>query len=212
MINKQMVLRLSTTMNDFEIAYDNGIDEPKFKNISVSEVYESLKNLLIHANFEKKNLKLLDKDIIAINSSFYVIKQDERKRIVSTNFDDELKSYKINYPNMIYVVNYRSSHILQIQLFSYKKYDGLETVLYEYPLPNELTGNRLCFGSADTRIIDDNIVEALERIIGTAYTHKTFSGLNGYNDTTKLFEFISKNPFPYEYMKGIKKKLVDILK
>ena len=125
--------------------------------------------------------------------------------------DNFSKSYKINFPNAIYIIKFSNNKVNDIYAYSYAEYLGSETQLYEYPMPNELSGNKICMGSAKREIIDSNYIEALERIIATSYTHRTFSGIKGFSNSEKWFEYLSKNKFPYKLMRSLNKKLKDIV-
>lgn len=121
------------------------------------------------------------------------------------------EAYKINFPNAIYIIEISGAKIRGIECYAYKEYRGEETELYEYPMPNELSGNHMCIGNADRIIEDNDIVGALEKIIFAPYSHTTFSGMNGFSNTQKYFEYLEKNEFPYKLMKSLRKKLGDVL-
>ena len=78
-------------------------------------------------------------------------------------------------------------------------------------MPNELSGNKICIGSAKREIVDSNYIEALERIIATSYTHRHFSGVKGFSDSKKWFDYLSKKQFPYKLMRSLNKKLGDLV-
>lgn len=127
------------------------------------------------------------------------------------NYDNFSKSYKINFPNAIYIIKFSNNKVNDIYAYSYAEYLGSETQLYEYPMPNELSGNKICMGSAKREIVEGNYVEALERIIATSYTHRNFSGIKGFSSSEKWFEYLSKNEFPYKLMRSLNKKLGDLI-
>ena len=74
-------------------------------------------------------------------------------------------------------------------------------------MPNELYGNKICLGTANLTIDDNDYVAALERVIFAEYTHTTFSGISGFTDTLRYFEYLSKNEFPYKLLKSLNKTL-----
>lgn len=215
---KELIARVSDTDEDVEIAMMEGNNEPLFKKITCSEFVDIVnRSFRLHTKVFKKDLKLLDPQIIALDKNFVVIRQEEHKKIVTylntlATYESEIITYKINFPNAIYIVEMNDNKIRAIECYAYRKYEGEETKLFEYPMPNELSGNHMCIGNADGTIKDGNVVEALERIIFTPYSHTTFSGMNGFSQTKAYFEYLEKNEFPYKMMKSLRKKLKDVLK
>ena len=165
-------------------------------------------------NAPTKNIVLLNPQIIAIDEHYAVIKQEGKKRIVNyaESSSGKMLVYNINFPNAIYIVYFNHEKVGSIECYAYKEYKAEETELYEYPMPNELSGNKMCIGNAERKINDKDIVGALERIIFTPYSHSTFSGMNGFSITKTYFEYLESNEFPYKLMKPLNKKLKDVLK
>lgn len=215
---KQLIARISDTSEDVDIAVMEGNSEPFFKKIKCTEFVNIVnRNFNLHSRDYTKDLKLLDPQIIALNEHFVVIRQEEHKKIVTylntlATYESEILTYKINFPNAIYIVEMNDRKIRGIECYAYKEFKGENTQLFEYPMPNELSGNRMCIGNADRTINDGNVVEALERIVFTPYSHTTFSGMNGFSQTKAYFEYLEKNEFPYKMMKSLRKKLKDVLK
>lgn len=206
----EMVVRFnSRSETDAEICIKKGCDFT-FKKVSLKKLLEIL-NTQLKVESKGGKIKLLDKQIIALGSNYVVINQPGHKKIVTLRYDDFSKSYKINFPNSIYIIKFSNNKVSDICAYSYAEYLGSETQLYEYPMPNELSGNRICMGSAKREIIDDNYIEALERIIATSYTHRTFSGIKGFSSSEKWFEYLSRNEFPYKLMRSLNKKLGDLI-
>lgn len=206
----EVIARINSLVDYVDIAIKDDHGEAMFKKIAKEEyvkiVNETLKD---NSAFVKKNIKLLNQQIIAINEHFAVVRQEGSKKIVTYSINGE--AYKINFPNAIYIIEISGAKIRGIECYAYKEYKGEETELYEYPMPNELSGNHMCIGNADRSIKDNDIVGALEKIIFTPYSHTTFSGMNGFSNTQKYFEYLEKNEFPYKLMKSLRKKLGDVL-
>lgn len=206
----EMVVRFNSRSEaDAEICIKKGCDFT-FKKVSLKKILEIL-NTQLKVESKGEKIKLLDRQIIAIGNNYVVINQPGHKKIVTLRYDDFSKSYKINFPNSIYIIKFSNNKVNDIYAYSYVEYLGTETQLFEYPLPNELLGNEICIGSAKRDIIDDNYIEALERIIATSYTHRTFSGIKGFSSSEKWFEYLSKNDFPYKLMRSLNKKLGDLI-
>lgn len=199
-----MIVKFSSLSNDAEICTKKG-KEILFKKISVEKFIELASEFVRKSS--KKNIKILDEQIIAIDTNFVVIKQKEHKKIVTL---EEKGSYNIMFPNSIYIVEFYNNKINKIKAFAYREYRGIETELYEYPLPNELIDNQICLGTAKKKIENRDYISALERIIATPYTHQTFSGIKGFSNSEKWFQYLEKNSFPYNLLRPLNLTLEDI--
>lgn len=213
---REIIARINSSSDYVEIACVENAGAPMFKKINASEFANIVVDVYAEKEFHHmKDLKLLDPQIIAMNEYFVVVKQPGDKKIVTFKAGDDIFTYKINFPNSIYIIELSDSKnkvIRGIECYSYIEYKGEETKLYEYPMPNELSGNKICIGNADRTVKDGDVVSALERIIFTPYSHRTFSGMNGFSQSQAYFEYLEKNDFPYKMMKPLKRKLKDVLK
>lgn len=206
----EMVVRFNSRSEaDAEICIKKGKGFT-FKNLSLKKLLEIL-NEQVRDECKNEKIKLLDSQIIALGRNYVAINQPGHKKIVTLRYDDFSKSYKINFPNSIYIIKFSNNKVNDIYAYSYVNYQGSETQLYEYPMPNELSGNKICIGSAKREIVDSNYIEALERIIATSYTHRHFSGVKGFSDSKKWFDYLSKKQFPYKLMRSLNKKLGDLV-
>ena len=214
----ELIARITSESNTVEVAFkEHNRNEPLFKKIETQEFCK-----IIRKSFERKaentvptkNIVLLSPQIIAVDEHFAVIRQEGKKRIVNyaEGNSGKMLVYNINFPNAIYIVYFSHERVGSIECYSYKEYKAEETELYEYPMPNELSGNKMCIGNAERKIVDKDVVGALERIIFTPYSHSTFSGMNGFSMTKTYFEYLEDNEFPYKLMKPLNNKLKDVLK
>lgn len=194
----QLIVKFDNQREDVQLCSKVN-DEIIFKNVSM----EALMDLLIK-NFttegQSEEIRLLDEQIIAKEKRYVAIKQPECKKIV---FFEGKGSYKINFPNSIYIILFHVDKIKKIKAFAYKEYKGEDTELYEYPMPNMLGDNEICMGNSIKKIRDNDYVGALERVIATQYTHMHFSGIKGFSNSIKWFEYLEKNPFPYKLLKPL---------
>lgn len=212
-MSKEMIIRLNTDEDIAEYAYKDQFGNVSFKKIKPHDLLKIISKIVKKEyTTKKKNIVLFENGIIGSGEDYVLVMQPECKKIVTYRTGEDTKVYKINFPNSLYIINFHDKKIHDIECYSYKEFKGKITVLFEYPLPNELIGNRICIGNADRSINDGKIVEALERIIFTPYSHSTFSGINGFTRTEAYFEYLEKNPFPYKMMKPLKKKLEDVLR
>ena len=208
----EMIVRISGNKYDVEVAYKEDESLPIFKKIGREKFLQILNSSFSVEAHYQKDLKLIDPSILAIDEHYVLVNQPEHKKIVTYSPDNnKAKTYRISFPNSFYIIEKRKDNIKSIECYSYKQFKGEKTELYEYPMPNELSGNMMCIGTADRKITDDDIVATLERIIFTPYSHDRFSGMNGFSRTETYFEYLEKNEFPYKLMKPLKKILKDVL-
>lgn len=202
---REAIIRLNNKKADAELC----IKENKkitFKMLSKEELISLFNKFLINSPRDKANIKLFSKNTIGAGIDYVVIKQPEHMQYVTYNNC----SYKINFPNAIYIIRHDNKNVKGIQCYCYVKFKGGDTELYEYAMPNMLMGNAMCMGSADKRIIDDDIEAALNKIIATPYSHSNFDGIRGFSTTVSYFEYLEANPFPYKLLRKLNKKLRDV--
>lgn len=214
---QEMILRISNINTDVEICSRDGSDI-SYKAIEKKELINILGQYCNDdAAKEKKDITLLNNQIIGIGSSSVLIKQEGHERIVTLSIYSEKSSvFKINMPNSLYILHYRDSAgkriISSIEAYSYKKFNGLKTKLFEYPMPNEWNGNRICIGTAPREIIDCDYVGALDRVIYTPYSHANLTSVNEFTNSLKWFEYLSEHEFPYNLLRPLNKKLENVLR
>ena len=205
---RQIILRVTDTSDDAEmLTFDATSKREYFKTVSLTEVFKAIKNVVKDRINTREKLHLLHPEIIALNKSRVMIKQSERKRIVT--YED--KAFNINFPNALYIVQFEESKITNIEAFAYKEWNFEDTKLYGYPMPNMLGGNRICIGSAPRDIENQDYVKALENIIFTRYSHRNVDNIKSFKDTIQYFEYLETNDFPYHLLIDLKKSLKEVL-
>lgn len=203
----QVIIRIDSKSDDAEILYSD-VKKELFKSISVKELSKIFKSFITSSTIKFEKPVAMNKNIIACSEDCVVVKQEEHERIVLY----DKKAYKIKFPNSIYFVYFLEDKIKVIKAYSYKKFDEAETSLYKYPFPNMLSENRICIGSADTKIKNKNYIKALENVIYAAYTHDHMqNGISGFTSTKIYFDYLEKNEFPYEKLISLKLKLKDLV-
>lgn len=201
---KELILRIST-LNDVEILKnENG--KLLFKKTEKEIVLKKIAAYLNQIDLGFVKPRVFSKNIYAMSTGMQVILQKESKRIVVY----KNKSYSISFPNSIYFISYSKNRIEKIKAFSYKVFRGQETVLYEYPMPNMLTCDEICLGTANRRITE-NVEKTLDIIIETEFTHSVVNGVKGFKDTDNYFRYLSKNPFPYDMLIKTNLKVGDLV-
>jgi hypothetical protein len=206
----EMIFRLSDQASDAEIYInDAGKNKGYFKAIKIEDLMKKMKSAFSTESTTdyKKDIVVIDKELIALSPNCIVTKQKERKRIAVYAG----KAYKIVYPNSIYVICHQANEIKSIEAYCFKAEKGMETELYRYPMPNMFSDNRICMGSANKRIDVREYKEALEEILCTQYTHAKPDNIKGFDTTSEYFDYLAKNEFPYDKLYRTGKKLKDIL-
>lgn len=202
---KQVIIRITSTKRDAEVLTVEN-NQQLFKAVSATEILKLLKKKFSNLTSSVNKPRVLSKNIYAVDVGKYAIVQKEQKRYVT--YDG--KCYDIQFPNSFYIVTFTNERIESIEAYSFKKFKGQDTTLYEYPMPNMLTESKLCIGTAD-RKIKTNVENTLNSIIETEFTHSSVDGIKGFKDTKKYFQYLSKNPFPYDMLIKTKLKVGDLV-
>lgn len=198
----QLIIRLNSQKKDVEILRNEGSSD-FFKVMDKKELIRLLGDVY---KDKSKRIPYYTDGFVGIGDSVVAIKQEKHKKYVS--YDG--KSYRIEFPSCLCITRHNNKSILSVEAYAYKKWIGMETELFIYPFPNMLSGNRICMGSADTRIYENDIKKTLENIIFTQYTHSTVTGIKGFDSTIKYFEYLEKNPFPEHLLMTSKQRVGDL--
>lgn len=205
----EMIFRISDQVEDAEILVS---DKQKnyFKAVSIKQLIDSLSSMLGQdANIDyKKDLIIADDELIAISQNCIIMKQTERKHIVTYAG----KAYKVNFPNSIYVICHHAGQIKQLEAYCFKEYDGMNTKLYRYAMPNMFGNNTICMGTANKNIDIKNYKDALEEILCTQYTHAKPDNIRKFKSTSEYFDFLKDNGFPYDLLYSTGKTLKELCK
>lgn len=196
----EMVIRLMSNNDDAEILERKGNKE-YFKKVDADELVRKI--LEIRDREKCKKPILLSDSIIGFTNGCVMVKQEGVKRMIFYNG----KSYHVNFPNALYFIYATGETIETIKAFCYKKYEGAETQLYAYAMPNMLGENQICIGNAKRKIVNENYIDALNTIIDTPFSHATLSEIDSFVDTETYFKYLEKNPFPYNLLKSLNQEL-----
>lgn len=201
----EMIIRLMSNKDDAEILERQGKKE-YFRKVDADELVSGI--LEIRDREKCKKPILLTDSIVGYAKGCILIKQDGTKRMILYNG----KSYHVNFPNALYFIYTSGETIEAIRAFCYKRYEEAATELYTYAMPNMLNENRICVGNAKRKIMNENYVDALNTIIDTPFSHATLSGIDSFVDTVTYFNYLENNPFPYNLLKPLNKKLKELVK
>lgn len=209
---KELIIKVTDSSDDAEVlTYDAATGRWYFKKTEVKNVLEAIESTIRENEKSKEGtrekLRLLHPDIIAINKNGVAIRQEGKRKIVTYGE----RAFNINFPNAIYIIHFERNKVLEIKAFTYKTWKGENTKLFSYAMPNMLGANRICIGSAPTKIEGEDYVKALENIIFTRYSHNWVDGIKSFRDTIPYFEYLEKNDFPYDLIFDLKKELKEVL-
>lgn len=202
---KQAIIRLDNTKEDVDVLISSS-NEQLFKTMDRNAFLKFInKNFKIDVNSNIKP-KIIHPNIYASSDTCKVIVQEEQMKIISYNG----AAYKIRFPNSIYVISHDISQVNSVSAYCYKKFNGLKTVLYKYPMPNMLGGNKICLGTAN-KSMKNGIEKALETIISTEFTHRTVNNINKFKNTGDYFTYLAKEKFPYDLLIKANLKVGDLV-
>lgn len=203
-------MRINDINSDVEVLEYDGIQKKEyFSAMSIDSLIARLETFVDKRskNNEKREIILFSDQIIGIGNNCVAIMQKEHKRIVT--YDG--KAYNISFPNSIYLMAYKGDKADSICAYCFKDFIGKDTELYKYAMPNMLTENRICMGTAPKKIENKDYVKALEKIIFTQYTHIHTDNIKSFKETKKYFEYLSNNDFPYDLLISVNMKLKDVI-
>ena len=201
---KEMIIRIQSDRGDADILTKSG-DSEIFKRIRSDTL---IKKLTQHFKKDDEDAapKYIPPGVIGYAENCQVLIEPEEVKFVTY----DKKSYHNHFPNALYLVKSQGNKIVSIEAYSYKKWEGLKTKLYKYPMPNMLGGNMICLGSAPRQIKDNDYKRALDMIIYTQYSHAYVNNIKSFKNTVDYFEYLEKNTYPYDLLMDAKKKAGDL--
>lgn len=212
----EMIVRINSTDADVEVLFNDSIaSEIIEKKISLKKFIDICNGHLnqIHRDYKTTKVKKIEKNVIGYISSFgfekYLINQPEHNRYVTWSFSDQNGGCKINFPNAIYEITVKNNQIKDINAYMYLEWKNYETELYKYAMPNMLFGNEICIGNAKKEI-DNNLIQTLENIIYSPYSHFSLSNVKGFSNTEEYLRYLENNKVQKEYLYKLDLKLKDL--
>ena len=203
---RQAVIRITSSKKDAEILVKQNGKEI-WKNISIKDLSKKIRSFEPDDGGKGGKPVLLDKRILAMSSGKILYREPEHRRLVFYGG----RSYEINFPAAINEVSYHGERIKDLRCWTYLKWQGLSTVLYQMPMPNMMSCERMCIGTADRTIIRGNVLEAVDRITDTESSHGHVDNLKKPTSTVKWFTHLKKNHVSVEDLKRPDCKLCDLI-
>ncbi len=209
----EAILRIRPANPDIEVLVNDGnLEEFIEKTISIEKMIEILKRYNIKENLNAKPNIIYDDRYLLKYDNYVLINQPAHKRVITYSNSNENRAFNINFPNSIYLVEIKNDSIVSIEAYMYFEWKGGNTKLYKYGMPNKLSGNQICIGSAPRGIKDNNVIEALENIIYVPYSHRELSDVKGFSNTIQYFEYLSESEISTKNLYVAKKILKNIFK
>ncbi len=213
----EMIVRLVDGTDDVEILFNNLFTkEKKEKKLTLRSFIEVLtKTINSDSPYNKVDCFKIQPGVIGYGSykgrQRYVIHQPVHKRYVTVSFGEINKSFFINFPSSIYSIDVDlQKRISNIDCYMYLDFEDDETKLYQYAMPNMLSENRFCIGQAPREIPDNDVIQALERIIYAPYSHAQLNNIKGFQSTLTYFEFLESDFIQDKHLYPTEKKLKDL--
>ncbi len=211
---KELIIRIKSDSEDAEVLFnDLFAEEVTEKSISREALMECLERYT-KKDEVKLPLKLFEKNVIGYNRNkeleIFLVNQASHSRYVTYSIGKEEKAVKINFPNSIYLIQVRASLVNRISAYMYFEWHDEETELYKYAMPNMLSGDSICMGSANKRI-DGSLMQTLENIIYAPYSHAELNNIKGFRSTKSYFEYLENNHILEKHLTKTNFKLAKLL-
>lgn len=211
-ITNQIIIRITEGVYDAEVLLIND-DLTIEKVIPTKQVYELFKTVG-HEYKDNKRIDIFElhkQNILSIKelgaiTKYYVLFLERNIKCTYRG-----TGYSITHPNSIFVLYVSDNKVRNAEVFAIKEFKGIDTELFLYPLPNQLSGHSMCLGTVEKEFI--NCENAILNIIESNYTHENGSfKLEKKKTGDELFKWLSSlEAFPYHTLIPVGKKLENIL-
>ncbi len=208
----------TTNLEEFEVlecsGYGDEIKKYRTKKISTNELIEVLTSL-----DKSKEKEIFNFNIFNVSSDELIShKKTNKKDTMVFNFKEQMirtffnnEYYKIIHCNAFIRITVENNKVESMEVYPYDEYKGADTKLFDNPYPNRYSMNKTCLGTAD-RSVRDSYIKTILGLLETAYTSVNMNFNDKSLENTKVaFEYLTKNPFPYDKLKRTKKTLKDII-
>lgn len=203
---RQMVIRITAAKEDAEVLVKDG-ERQIWKSVDLKAIREKLDKYVCQTSGKPGKPKLVDRRIIAMNERVLIYRENEKRRMVFYGG----KSYEINYPAAVYVVEHTSTQVTEIKCFTYFGWKGMKTNLYLFPMPNMTSSERMCMGTADRSIIDGDVIGAVERIVDAEYTHDHVDNVRKKTSTIKWLKMLGTGHVTSKLLKKPVRRFEDLV-
>lgn len=210
----QIIIRILDTSEEIEIYHEEDSKAIFEKIINREDLIVALSNALLpNKKIHKVEVDLIDE----YDENTFYIELAESNKLIYYKFEERKikcqyqgKGYSIIHPNTIFIIKVNDGRVYSIKAFCYKQFTGKSTELFKYPFANMLGQNSMCLGTIDNSYTTP--LKAILTAIEANYTHD----LTGFNDkelkdTKTMFEYLSKNQFPYNLLQTNYRTLAELL-
>ena len=199
----QMICRIDSNNPDMDVlCVEDGAEI--WKSVSVQRFAFMVDSICSEQKGTGEKPKWIPAGVLAIGDTSMVIRKEKHKQIVSYHG----KAYEINFPDAIYSVSFLKQQIQNIRAYTYFDWKGIDTELYNMPMPNMTATEWMCIGSADRHIDDGDVMTALDRILDAEYTHDHVDNLRKPTSTLRWFRFLKNGSATEKMMREQKKVLL----
>lgn len=199
----QMICRIDSNNPDMDVlCVEDGAEI--WKSVSVQRFAFMVDSICSEQKGTGEKPKWIPAGVLAIGDNSMVIRKEKHKQIVSYHG----KAYEINFPDAIYSVSFMKQQIQNIRAYTYFDWKGIDTELYNMPMPNMTATEWMCIGSADRHIDGGDVMTALDRILDAEYTHDHVDNLRKPTSTLRWFRFLKNGSATEKMMREQKKVLL----
>jgi len=196
----QMICRIDSNCPDMDVlCVEDGAEI--WKSVSAKNFAFMVDDICSEQKGTGEKPKWIPAGILAIGDNSMVIRKEKHKQIVSY----QGKAYEINFPDAVYLVTFLKQRIQSICAYTYFDWQGINTRLYNMPMPNMTKTETMCIGSGDRHIDDGDVMTALDRILDAEYTHDHVDNLRNPTSTLKWFRFLKNGTATEKMMREQKK-------
>lgn len=183
----QMICRLDSHCKDMDVLYVEDGQEI-WKSVSAERFADMVESVCLARKEITEKPRWIHENVLAAGDHSMLIRRDKHKQIVSY----QGKAYEINFPDAIYLVTFQRQQVKDIYSYTFFEWEGINTKLYNMPMPNMTGTAHMCIGTGDRHIDDGNVMAALDRILDAEYTHDHVDNLRKPTSTLKWFRFLKK--------------------
>lgn len=212
-MENQVITRYIEGSTDAEVLLvkDNSNIE---KIMPIKELYKVFNQLSYEYKEDQVSINIFE----LFKQGVFYYKQSEDRTTYYCHFDErKIKctfrevGYNIRHPQSIFIISVKEDYVASVKAYVIKEWKGIDSELFLYPMPNQLSGSSMCLGTVDKTF--NNCNESILNVIEANYTHENGRFNNKLKvQGAKLFEYLqSCDVFPYEAVIEVGKTIGNII-